>query len=672
MKLIATFSGGMSVTKIKEGTLLWEPDEKWIKQTNLMAYMRWLKQRGTLEPANYQELWQWSVTHIEDFWQSQWEYFDIQSQTPYQQILTSHNMPGARWFTEASVNYTAHIFRNRKPDDIAIMHTSEVRGLRETTWKELYQDTAALQHTLKKLQVKKGDRVAAYTANIYETIVAFLATASLGAIWSSASPDFGTQSVIDRFKQIEPKVMITVDGYRYGGKAFDRMDVVEKIQSQLPSLEATIAIPYLHAEADFSHLKQVIHWEEAITYDHELSLSYTDVDFNDPLWVLFSSGTTGIPKPIVHSQGGILLEHLKTVTFHVDLKAGDRFFWFTTTGWMMWNFLVGGLLVGSTIILYDGNPAYPNMNRLWELAEETKMSVFGTSASFITACMKDENMDPGKHYDLSHLTCISSTGSPLPPEGFQWCYDHVKQDLWIASVSGGTDVCTAFILGAPTLPVHAGELQCRGLGAKIESYSPKGEAKLDTVGELVMTKPFPAMPIYFWNDSDGSRMHDSYFDMYPGTWRHGDYIKITGRGACIIYGRSDATINRGGIRIGTSEIYRAVDQVKKIADSLIVDIPKADGDSAVLLFVVMKDGYALDETVKQAIRSHIRTQCSPRHVPTAIHAVPELPQTLNGKKLEIPIKKILMGQDADQVVNIGSLKNPSSLEYFINFQKENL
>ncbi|MFD1038210.1 acetoacetate--CoA ligase [Virgibacillus byunsanensis] len=656
------------MSRIEEGTLLWEPSNSWKEQSNLHDYMKWLKEHKKLDFKDYHSLWEWSVNELEHFWESIWEYFKIQAKSPYKTILTSHQMPGAKWFPEATINYTEHIFRNRDENKSAIIHASETRQTTEITWKQLYQETAAFQQTLKKIGVTKGDRVVAYVANIYESVVAFLATASLGAIWSSASPDFGTQSVIDRFKQIEPKVMITVDGYSYGGKSFDRTPIIEKIQSELSTLEATVVIPYLNESADDSKFKNVIRWKDAIHTNRELTLTYEYVPFNDPLWVLFSSGTTGKPKPIVQSQGGILLEHLKALTFHANLGEDDRFFWFTTTGWMMWNFLVGGLLTGTTITLYDGNPTYPDKKMLWKFAEETKMTVFGTSASYITACMKDE-LKPSEEFDLSHLKNISSTGSPLPPEGFVWCYENVKKDLWIASLSGGTDVCTAFILGSPTLPVYAGELQCRGLGAKIESYNDDGEREIENVGELVLTEPFPSMPIYFWNDEDGTRLHDSYFDMFPGVWRHGDYLKITDRGTCVIYGRSDATINRGGIRIGTSEIYRVVDQVKEVADSLIVDIPGENGDSFVPLFVVMTEGEELTEAIQKTIKSHIRTQCTPRHVPTGIYEVSDLPKTLNGKKLEIPVKKILMGKSLENVVNKGSLSNANSLDYFVQFAK---
>ncbi len=657
------------MSQISEGTLLWEPDENWKQRSNIYHYMNWLKNHKQLHFENYHSLWKWSVDEIEDFWESLWEYFDIQFGQSYQTVLTSHQMPGGMWFPEATLNYTEHIFRNRNDLKPAIIHSSEIRQTTEISWKQLYEETTALQQTLIKLGVQKGDRVATYTANIYESVVAFLATASLGAIWSSASSDFGTQSVIDRFKQIEPKVMITVDGYRYGGKDFDRLTIVENIQSELPTLAATVVIPYLNEQPDCSMLKNVIFWKDAISSNNEYLLTYEHVSFNDPLWILFSSGTTGMPKPIVQSQGGILLEHLKAITFHMDLKENDRFFWFTTTGWMMWNFLIGGLLAGSTIILYDGSPGYPNNKALWKFVEQTKMTVFGTSASFLTTFMKNDR-SPIKEFDFSHLRSISSTGSPLPPEAFKWCYENVKKDLWISSISGGTDVCTAFILGMPILPVYAGELQCRGLGAKIESFTDDGQSVVGEVGELVLTEPLPSMPIYFWNDADGRRLHESYFDIFPGIWHHGDYLKITDRGTCIIYGRSDATINRGGVRIGTSEIYRAIDQMREVSDSLIVDIFNNDGESIVPLFVVMQEGHKLTDDIQQKIKDEIRKQCSPRHIPTAIYGVTDLPHTLSGKKLEIPIKKILMGAPVNEVVNIDSLANPQALDYFVQFAQK--
>lgn len=655
---------------IEEGSLLWKPSAQDIQESNLQKFMQFLQREKSLSLENDQDLWKWSVTEIEQFWESLWEYFEVQSKTPYHSVLTERKMPGAKWFNGATINYTEHIFRNKTDQRPAIIHSSEMRELEEISWERLYTETAAFQKSLKQLGVKKGDRVVAYTANIYENIVAFLATASLGALWSSASPDFGRQSVIDRFKQIEPKVMVTVDGYSYAGKHYDRTEVIKNIQAELPSLEATIVIPFLKEEPPMEGLKNAQSYEQAIQQPKS-QLTFEHVEFNDPLWILFSSGTTGVPKPIVHSQGGILLEHLKALTFHHDLKEGDRFFWYTTTGWMMWNFLVGALLAKSTIVLYDGSPVYPHVDQMWALAEETKMTLLGTSASYIMNCIKNDQK-PAEDYDLSQLRSIGSTGSPLPPEGFKWSYERVKQDLWIASISGGTDVCTAFILGSPSLPVHAGELQCRGLGAKIESFSPSGESLINEIGELVITEPMPAMPIYFWKDEDGSRLHESYFDVYDQVWCHGDYLKITDRGSCVIYGRSDATINRGGIRIGTSEIYRAVDQVPEIADSLIVDIPHRDKDSIVPLFVILKEGKSLDDEIQQNIKGKIRSFCSPRHVPTHIFQVQELPMTLNGKKLEIPIKRILMGEKIDHVVNVDSLANRESLDYFLDFAQNQM
>lgn len=656
------------MSKIKEGILLWEPSQERINEANVTAYMNWLNNEKNLSFKNYDELWKWSTEEVEDFWESLWDYFEITSKSSYTSVLSTHDMPGGTWFNGATINYTEHIFKQMTTEFAALIHQAENRDQANVSWNTLYDDTLAFQQTLIKLGVEKGDRVVAYSSHIYETIVAFLATASIGAVWSSASPDFGTQSVIDRFTQIKPKVLIAVDGYMYNGRSFDRMDVVESIQKELPSLEATILIPLLKDNPYHSSLRDVTMWSDATKKTDVKELTYTYVEFNDPLWVLFSSGTTGKPKPIVQSQGGILLEHLKAVNFHVDLKPGDRFYWFTTTGWMMWNFVVGGLLSGSTIIVYDGSPVYPDQNALWRLAEETKMTTFGTSASYIIESMKND-VSPKDLFNLSHLRNISSTGSPLPPEGFKWCYDHVKEDLWIASISGGTDVCTAFILGVPTLPVYAGELQCRGLGAKIECFSDEGHPLINEVGELVLTEPLPSMPIYFWNDEDGSRLHESYFDMFDGVWRHGDYLKITDRGTCVIYGRSDATINRGGIRIGTSEIYRAVDQVQAVSDSLIVDIPVGNGESSVILFVVMAKGKKLNEAIEKDIRTHIRTSCSPRHTPSEIHEVSMLPQTLNGKKLEIPVKKILMGENSDDVVNKDSLANPEAIPFFVEFAK---
>jgi acetoacetyl-CoA synthetase len=654
---------------IAEGTLLWEPSVEQIERSNLKQYISWLAERKGLVFQDYHALWQWSVTDLEAFWASIWEYFGIMAKTPYERVLAQRVMPGAKWFTGATLNYAEHIFRGRDPNREAIHYASEIRPLRALTWRDLQNQVAAFRAALKAAGVRKGDRVVAYVANMPEAVVAFLAAASLGAIWSSCSPEFGARSVIDRFKQIEPKVLIAVDGYRYGGKDFDRTATVAEIKKALPTLKQTVIIPYLKQGGADERLSDAILWDDFIAGYDGVPLAFEPVAFDHPLWILYSSGTTGIPKAIVQGHGGILLEHLKTLTLHTDLGPDDRFFWYTTTGWMMWNFLVSGLLTGAQIILYDGSPSYPDYESLWAFAERTGMTVFGTSAGFLTACMK-AGITPGMSHDLGRLRAIGSTGSPLSPAGFEWVYTHVKKEIWLASVSGGTDVCSAFVLGAPTLSVRAGEIQCRGLGVAASAFDEAGNPLIDAVGELVLTEPLPSMPIYFWNDPDGSRYRDSYFNMYPGVWRHGDYLKITSQGGCVIYGRSDATINRGGVRIGTSEIYGAVESLPEIKDSLIIDLPVADGRSFMPLFVVLADGAVLNEALIDKIKHRIRTQCSPRHVPDAIYETADIPYTINGKKLEVPVKKILLGTPVEKAANPDSLKNPKALAFFVTFSRK--
>jgi len=654
---------------IAEGTLLWEPSVEQIERSNLKQYMSWLAERKRLVFQDYHALWQWSVTDLEAFWASIWEYFGIMAKTPYERVLAQRVMPGAKWFTGATLNYAEHIFRGRDPNREAIHYASEIRPLRALTWRDLQNQVAAFRAALKAAGVRKGDRVVAYVANMPEAVVAFLAAASLGAIWSSCSPEFGARSVIDRFKQIEPKVLIAVDGYRYGGKDFDRTATVAEIKKALPTLKQTVIIPYLKQGGADERLSDVILWDDFTAGYDGAPLGFEPVAFDHPLWILYSSGTTGIPKAIVQGHGGILLEHLKALTLHTDLGPDDRFFWYTTTGWMMWNFLVSGLLTGAQIILYDGSPSYPDYESLWAFAERTGMTVFGTSAGFLTACMK-AGITPGMSHDLGRLRAIGSTGSPLSPAGFEWVYTHVKKEIWLASVSGGTDVCSAFVLGAPTLPVRAGEIQCRGLGVAASAFDEAGNPLIDAVGELVLTEPLPSMPIYFWNDPDGSRYRDSYFNMYPGVWRHGDYLKITSLGGCVIYGRSDATINRGGVRMGTSEIYGAVESLPEIKDSLIIDVPVADGRSFMPLFVVLADGAVLNEALIDKIKHQIRTQCSPRHVPDVIYETADIPYTINGKKLEVPVKKILLGTPVEKAANPDSLKNPKALDFFVTFSRK--
>ncbi len=651
------------MTETAEGSLLWEPSDRFKEEARISHYMSWLREEKGLSFDDYAELWEWSVTDLEGFWGSVWEYCDVRATEPYERVLARREMPGAEWFPGAELNYAEHVFKNARADEPAIVHRSEVRQLGRMSWRELEERTAALAAGLKSMGVERGDRVVAYLPNIPEAVIALLAVSSMGAIWSSSSPDFGAGSVVDRFKQIEPKVLITVDGYSYGGKDYDRTQVVAKLQAEIPSLERTVILPYLEEEPEATSLQNVAVWDELLEQNEGAELRFERVPFDHPLWVLYSSGTTGLPKAIVHSQGGILMEHLKKVVLHIDLSPEDRFFWFTTTGWMMWNVLVGGLLTGATALLYDGNPGYPDMNALWRFAEETGMTNFGTSASYITSCMK-AGVEPGKDFDLSALKAIGSTGSPLPPEGFEWAYEHVKKDLWLYSTSGGTDLCTAFVGGVPLLPVRAGELQARSLGARIEAFDESGEPVIGEVGELVITEPMPSMPIYFWNDPEGERYGESYFDVYPGVWRHGDWIKVKENGACVIYGRSDSTINRGGIRMGTSEIYSAVDKVEEVRDSLVVDVPREGGSSFMPLFVVLGEGAELDEDLKGRIEQSIRENTSPRHVPNEIFEVPEIPTTLNGKKLEVPVKKILSGTPPEQAASKDSLSNPESLDRF--------
>ncbi len=643
---------------------LWEPSPQQREDATLTAYLAWVTERHQLTLAGYEDLWRWSVTHVEDFWASVWDYFGVASPTPYERVLSSHEMPGARWFEGAQINYAQHMFRDRRADEVAILHASELRDLQSLTWGQLAEQVAEVAAGLGELGVGQGDRVVAYLPNVCEAVVAFLACASLGAVWSSCSPDFGARSVVDRFAQIEPRVLFAVDGYRYGGRDFDRLDVVATLQREIPTLEHTILLAYLHPDPDRSRLSNVRSWDELRHAGVGAELEFTLVPFQHPLWVLYSSGTTGLPKAIVQSQGGILLEQLKKGHLHLDLHAGDRMFWFTTTGWMMWNFLVGCLLTDAAIVLFDGNPAHPDLEVLWQLAQRSQMTCLGTSAGFLTGAM-NAGLEPRRDHDLSRLRAVGSTGSPLAPEAYDWVYSHVKEDVWLFSTSGGTDVCTAFVGGCPLLPVYAGEIQCRALGAAVAAWNEQGEPVVDEVGELVITEPLPSMPLYFWGDADGERYHDSYFAMWPGVWRHGDWIRITPRGGAVISGRSDSTINRQGVRMGTAEIYRAVTGVGEVSDALVVDVPTADGELVMHLFVVLEEGAALDEDLVARVKRAVREDCSPRHVPNLVHQVEEVPRTLSGKVLEVPVKRILMGTAPERAASVDSLANPGALDYFV-------
>ncbi len=626
--------------------LLWEPSAERVERATITRFARAIGREG-----DYQDLWRWSVEDLEGFWGAVWDFFEVKASIPYERVLGAREMPGAQWFPGARLSYAEHLFRDRDDSAVAIRHASELRELSAWTWGELREQTERIAAGLRRLGVGRGDRVVAYLPNIPEAIAGLAATAALGATWSSCSPDFGARSVIDRFAQIEPKVLLAVDGYRYGGKDFDRRALVEEIADEIGAQVAWLG--YLSGEG----------WEDGFAGERE-PLAFEQLPFDHPLWVLYSSGTTGLPKPIIHGQGGILLEHLKKLHLHVDAQEGDRLFWFTTTGWMMWNFLVGALLTPASIVLYDGSPAAPDLGVLWDLAEQTGMTTFGTSAAYVASCMTAD-VEPRAGRDLSGLGAVGSTGSPLSPEGFDWIYEHVGADTWLFSTSGGTDLCTAFVGGVPTLPVYEGELQAPSLGAKVESFDEDGNALIGEVGELVITEPMPSMPIGFWGDDDGSRLRESYFSMYPGIWRHGDWIEITDRGTAIIYGRSDSTINRGGIRMGTSEIYRVVLADEDVVDALVVDLPREGTDGWMPLFVVLRPGAELDDALTARLKARIREDCSPRHVPNEIHAIAEVPRTLSGKVLEVPVKRILMGQPPETAASRDALANPAALDYFV-------
>ncbi|HEX3362467.1 MAG TPA: acetoacetate--CoA ligase [Solirubrobacterales bacterium] len=652
----------------KTPEILWRPTAAAVEASNLTAYIDWLRAERGVDVAAYPELWRWSVDDLEGFWNSIFDYFGVEYDGERGPALASREMPGADWFPGVRLNWAERAFAGKTDEQVAILHASELRDLGEITWGELRSQVAACAAGLRSLGVGQGDRVVAYLPNIAEATIAFLAVASIGAVWSSASPDFGAGSLIDRFAQIEPKVLIAVDGYRYGGKDFDRTPIVAQLQEAMPSVEHTVLLPYLDpgatATSGAAELENVVTWDDLLARGAGAELTFERVPFNHPLWVLYSSGTTGLPKAIVQGQGGILIEQLKKMHLHLDAKPGDRLFWFTTTGWMMWNFIVSGLLTEAAIVLYDGNPGFPDMGVLWDLAEEARITTFGTSAAYVSACMK-AGVEPGAGRDLSRLRAVGSTGSPLAPEGFDWIYEHLGADTWLFSTSGGTDVCTAFVGGVPTLPVYRGELQARALGCKVEAWDEDGNSVVGEVGELVITEPMPSMPLYLWGDETGTRLRESYFEMFPGVWRHGDWIEITERGTAIIHGRSDSTINRGGIRIGTAEIYRAVLDSDDILDALVVDVPKPGTDGVIELFVVLRDGTDLDDDLRKTLARAIRERCSPRHVPDEVRAIAAVPRTLSGKVVEVPVKRILMGADPTKVVSRDSLANPDALDYFV-------
>lgn len=640
---------------------LWKPGRVLLEQSNLKKYMDWLFVKKGLYFRSYHDLWEWSVTDLEDFWESLWHYFNIKSHDLYLEVLRKpiSGLIGTRWFTRSKLNYAEHIFRNKTKDRPAILFQSERSELSEISWEQLEANVAAVSTWLRQRGVKPGDRVAAVLPNIPEAVVAFLATNAVGAVWSSCSPDFGKPAITERFSQIEPKVLFTVDGYVYSGKSYDITSFAGELSASLPSVNDTVLIQNVYSE---TRPERFTAWEDILHVEH-FGIDFEPVPFNHPIWILYSSGTTARPKAITHGVGGCLLEHMKALALHQNVKPGDRYFWYSTTGWMMWNYALGSMLCGATLVIYDGAPSFPSSQALWTLAERARITHFGSGAAYFIASMKSGVSITSER--LNHLETIGSTGSPLPPEAFEWIYKQVKKDVWLISLSGGTDVCSAFVGGCPLLPVYAGEIQCRMLGARIEAFDEDGKPVLNELGEMVITQPMPSMPIYFWGDDHDEKYLSSYFEMYPNVWRHGDWIRITDRKSVIIQGRSDATLNRGGVRIGTAEIYRAVESIPEIRDSLAVYLEKSNGEGTISLFVVLSKDRQLTEPLKQHIRDTLRTQYSPRHVPDTIEQVGDIPYTINGKKMEAPMKRILMGQDPAKCINIDTMRNPESLKAFI-------
>lgn len=640
--------------------IIWNPSESFKKQTHLRSYQRWLGQNEDLDFKDYDSLWQWSVDNVGVFWKSIYDYFQVIDHGIPEYIVSGGTMPHVSWFGGSKVNYAEHILRHSQQGS-AIIFQREGEEVQEMTWEDLRLHTARFAHYLMSKGVRKGDCVVAYLPNIPQATVAFLAAASIGAVWSSCSPDFGVSSVMDRFGQIKPKVLIAADGYRYGGKYFDRRQEVGQLMAGLPTLEHAVGIDYVESFAT----PGMDSWDDIVREGAD-KLTFEPLDFSHPIWVLYSSGTTGQPKAITHSVGGALLEHLKYVHFHNDVKPGERYFWYTTTGWMMWNFVQSTLLAGATIVLYDGSPAFPDMGSLWSLAERVGVNHFGTSAPYILASMKSETHPCT--YELSMLRSLSSTGSPLPAEAFKWISWQLPK-VWPISMSGGTDVCSAFVGGCPTEPVYMGEIQRRALGCAMYAYDAKGQPQVGEVGEMVVAKPMPSMPVYFWNDEGGQRYESSYFDVYPGVWRHGDWLMITERHTLIIKGRSDATLNRHGVRIGTAEIYQVLSKIPEIADSLIVNLEVEDGGHFMPLFLVLSEEEMLTDDLQNRIHRLLKREYSPRHVPDEIVVVSAIPYTISGKKMEAPVKRILQGVEVHLAANIDTMRNPESLDAFVRYKQ---
>jgi acetoacetyl-CoA synthetase len=662
----------VDVTSVtNDGDLLWTPSPDKVATANLTAFTGWLARERGLRFDGYDALWHWSVTDLPAFWQAIWDYCGVTSSAPATSVLASRDMPGAQWFPGARLNYTEHVLRNERPGTNALLSCSEATSLTPMAWETLAGQVRVLATRLRELGVRPGDRVVACLPNIPHAVVAMLATTSIGAIWASCSPDFGWRGVIDRFSQLTPKVLFCVDGYRYGGREFDRTAEMREIIGALTGLEYVVSVPYLRPDEAGPLVPGGLTWDGILDRPPVPASGFDceQVPFGHPLWILFSSGTTGLPKPIVHSHGGILLEQLKLQSFHMDLRAADRMFFFTTTGWMMWNFLVSSLLLGVCPVLYDGNPGYPGPGALWQLAADAGVSLFGASPAYVDL-MARAGFVPGDHHDFGALRMVLLAGSPVSAACGAWFYRNVKQDLWLAPGSGGTDVCTGFVGGVPTLPVYAGEIQARHLGVAAHAFNERGEEVIDEVGELVITEPMPSMPVGFWGDTDGSRYRETYFADFPGVWRQGDFFRVNARGGCFVLGRSDAVLNRHGVRIGTAEVYTALASVEEVQDALVVNLDLPGGGFFMPLFVVLADGRVLTDATRRKICDQLRQQYTPRHVPDRIIQVNDIPATLTGKKMEVPVRKLLLGVPLEKAANVNAMANPSSLDEFISYARE--
>ncbi len=644
--------------------LLWQPSQDRILKTNMYRFIQFINERHGKNFSDYPALYQWSVDNIADFWAAIWDFADIRASQPYTEVIDdATKMPGAKWFGGARLNFAENLLRYRD-DRVALVFKGEDQNTVRITYAQLYDEVARVAKALRDMGVSVGDRVVGFMPNMPQTTIAMLAATSIGATWSSCSPDFGIKGVLDRFGQIKPKVIFTANGYFFKGKKLDSLERIANILKNLPSIEKVVVVPYTDPAPDISAVPKAVNFADFKSAEANLEIDFAQLPFDHPLYIMYSSGTTGLPKCMVQSAGGILVHQMKELILHTDLRREDVIFYFTTCGWMMWNWLTSALSVGATVVLFDGNPFHPHPGALWEMAEQEKITVFGTSAGYLTA-LQNFGVTPGKTYDLSPLRAVLSTGSPLSEEGFDFVYSEIKKDLQLASISGGTDLNGCFALGNPMGPVYSGELQCRGLGMKVLAFDENGQPVIGQQGELVCTAPFPSMPIYFWDDPDNSKYHAAYFDVYPNVWRHGDFIKISSRGGVTIYGRSDATLNPGGVRIGTAEIYRQVEQLEEIEDSVVVGQPWK-GDVRVVLFVKLMPGFELTEDLKKRICKTIRDNASPRHVPSKIISVPAVPYTLNMKKVELAVRKVIQGQE---VKNKDALSNPEVLDFYADIKE---